>query len=206
MGSSPDGPVLARPSARGMTGLGWDADILLVSVVRWESPVSSTDVRPFCIGNLGGGSIGQLPTGRSQCPSRQGAFRLWTTSTGVEDLVAAPSYGPPRRVELVAARARWNTQMEWHALTWEKLREYAEILTAMDVMPDLEFHAEPGASCAAVAEIQRTMSSACTGEHIHNCSQLAAADWQRLERSQREWEQLKKRKGRNPDVRYGVES
>jgi hypothetical protein len=61
------------------------------------------------------------------------------------------------------------------------VRGYVDNLKIMSPIPELKFHAESGASCAAVMRLQHLMQPACITDHIDKCIQLNTKQWRPLE-------------------------
>jgi len=134
---------------------------LLLTSCHSEAPIRTSRGGPF--------GCGVLPRG----------WKAWTPLPG----------DPGVTNSLLLAKdgtLRWNGS----PVSERDLRGYVDILKTMNPIPDLDFHAEPGASCTDVQHVQRMIQPACITEHIDKCSQLSVARWRLLEEGRMEYTKL----------------
>lgn len=118
------------------------------------------------------------------CGSLPAGWELWEPIEGMGDRGVSNSLLLKSSGEL-----RWNGA----TVTLEQLRSYSKIIATMNPVPELDFHAEPGTSCALVGKVQRVIERSCNVPPGAKCVQYSVEQWSPLERTRQEWREFQKR-------------
>jgi len=144
--------------------------VALVSALLAACGKQAPDVK-YALGPFG---CGNLPAG----------WKLWEPVEGMGHRGVSNSLLLKRSGEL-----RWNGA----TVTLEQLRSYSGIIATMRPVPELDFHAEPGTSCAIVGSVQRIMTRSCNVPPGAKCIQMSVGQWTPEEQSRQKWRDYLKR-------------